>query len=116
MFLLYLRQEKKKNKNMGRRSKFDASFKAKVAIEALKESKTLQELAVEFNIAPSLISRWKEEFIRNSAAAFAPVEENSREVKKLKAENDRMLKIIGRQKVEVDFFAKACEEAGLKVR
>jgi len=37
-------------------------------------------------------------------------------MKKLKSENDRMLKIIGKQKIEVDFFAKACEDAGLKVR
>jgi len=90
---------------MGRRSKFDASFKAKVAIEALKESKTLQDLAREYNIAPSLISSWKEELIRNSSSAFTPVENDKKEMSKLKAENDRMLKVIGQQKLEIDFFS-----------
>lgn len=47
---------------MGRRSKFEASFKAKVALEAVKEQKTLNELAKEFKVSPSKIAAWKAEF------------------------------------------------------
>ena len=36
---------------MGRRSKFEPSFKAKVALEALKNKKTLIVLAKEFNLS-----------------------------------------------------------------
>ena len=52
------------------RKKYDAKFKAKVAIEALKERETLNELATKYELSPVMISRWKKEFIENSAAAF----------------------------------------------
>ena len=52
------------------RKKYDAKFKVKVAIEALKERETFNELAAKYVVSPLLISRWKKEFIENSAAAL----------------------------------------------
>ena len=52
------------------RKKYDAKFKAKVAIEAIKERETLSELAAKYEVSPVMISRWKKEFIENLAAAF----------------------------------------------
>ena len=54
----------------GTRKKYDAKFKAKVALEAIKERETLNELAVKYEVSPVMISCWKKEFIENSAAAF----------------------------------------------
>ena len=45
------------------RRKFTVAFKAKVAIEALKERQTLAELAEKFELHPNQISQWKQEFI-----------------------------------------------------
>lgn len=102
---------------MGRKSQFSPEFKAKVALAALKEDKTLQELAKEFNIAPSKITEWKQEAISNMQLAFAPAPpKHDREVAQLKKEQERMLKKIGQLELEVDFFAGACEEAGLASR
>lgn len=47
------------------RKKYDASFKAKVAIEAIREHETLSELAAKYEVSPVMISRWKKEFIDN---------------------------------------------------
>jgi len=47
---------------MPRKSKFDSSFKAKVAIEAIKESKTLPELALEYRVRPNKIVQWKRDY------------------------------------------------------
>ena len=49
------------------RKKYDAKFKAKVAIEAIKERETLSELAAKYEVSPVMIIRWKEDF------AFEPV-------------------------------------------
>ncbi|MDK7375829.1 MULTISPECIES: transposase [Weeksella] len=45
------------------RRKFTDAFKAKVAIEVLRERETLSELAQRFEIHPSQISIWKRAFL-----------------------------------------------------
>lgn len=52
------------------RRKFDASFKARVAIGALKERETLSQLALKYELHPSPISQWKQEFLDNSSIVF----------------------------------------------
>ncbi|MBK7100046.1 MAG: transposase [Sphingobacteriales bacterium] len=44
------------------RRKFDSAFKAKVALEALRERETLSGLAVKYDLHPNQISQWKQEF------------------------------------------------------
>jgi len=53
------------------RRKFSASFKAKVAIEAVKEQQTIQELAVKYELHPTQINTWKREFLDNAESVFA---------------------------------------------
>ena len=52
------------------RRKFDEEFKAKVVIEALKEEKTLQELATEFEVHPNQISAWKKQVVEGMTTLF----------------------------------------------
>ena len=54
-----------------KRRKFRAAFKAKVAIEALKERSTLAELAVKFDLHQNQISKWKQAFLNGAEAVFA---------------------------------------------
>ena len=53
------------------RRKFSASFKAKVALEAIKEVSTLQDLAVKYELHPTQITLWKKEFIENASSVFS---------------------------------------------
>lgn len=53
-----------------KRRNFSSSFKAKVAIEALKEQETLSELAVKFDVHPNQISKWKQEFLSKASSLF----------------------------------------------
>ena len=85
-------------------------------MEAMKEKETLSELSKRFNLSPSKITQWKEEFIKNAFQAFELPVDNKRELKKVKAENERLLRKVGQMTIDCDFFAKACEDAGLKVR
>jgi len=52
------------------RRKFTAAFKAKVAVEALKNQKTLAELSIQFEVSSVLISKWKSEFLENISSVF----------------------------------------------
>ncbi len=45
------------------RRKFSAEFKAKVALETIKNEKTLAELGHQFEVNPVTISKWKNEFL-----------------------------------------------------
>jgi putative transposase len=86
---------------------FSTSFKAQVAIEALKERESLAELSKRFEVHPTIISKWKQEFLQNSSAAF--------EKDQAKAEGPDLEKLyarIGRLELEKEFLKKKLRQAG----
>jgi len=90
------------------RRRFSGEFKAKVAIEALREGKTLAELASEFGIHPNQITAWKSDFLRNAGKVFGGGEEFSEaEVDEIKTP---LYEQIGRLKVELDWLKKKYAE------
>ena len=62
---------------------FTAAFKAKVAIEALKEQPTLAELAQKFELHLNQISQWKQEFIASSEQVFESGKGKKKELRPL---------------------------------
>jgi transposase-like protein len=52
------------------RRKFSGAFKAKVAIEALKERETLAEISKRYEVHPNMISKWKQEFLERAGEIF----------------------------------------------
>jgi transposase len=90
---------------MATRRKFTSAFKTKVVLAALKEQSTMAELAQKYQVHPNQISQWKREFLDKSETVF----EKESKSKKTDAEEreEQLLKIIGQQKVELDFLKKA---------
>ena len=54
----------------GKRRRHDPEFKARVALEAIKGVKTIQEIAKEFDVHPVQVSEWKKTMAKNAASAF----------------------------------------------
>ncbi|MBU8923333.1 MAG: transposase [Bacteroidales bacterium] len=88
---------------MGRR-KFTKEFKAKVALEALKGHKTINELAQEFEVHPNQITVWKKKLLEVAPDVF--VRKKDQEVEKAKEKRDRLYKKVWQLQIEVDWLIK----------
>jgi|SRR6266568_7899079 len=84
------------------RTRHSAEFKAKVALAAMSESKTLAEIASEYQVHPTQITRWKQELIENASDLFG--KGKKKEVNH-EAEVDELHRQIGKLKVENDFLS-----------
>lgn len=89
---------------MKTRRRFSADFKAKVALEACKEQKTISELSTLYKVHPNQITKWKAEFKVNMSQAFANGKDNT--VKEQEEKLNGLYEQIGRLKVENDFLKK----------
>lgn len=95
-----------------KRRKFTAAFKAQVAIEALKERKSLAELSKQFEVHPNMITTWKREFVEHSSVVF----ETEPPKTDFDDERERLFAKIGRLEVERDWLKKISVKAGLSVK
>ena len=87
------------------------TFKAKVALAAIKGDRTLAELAEQFDVHPNQITTWKAQLEGGAADVFGPVGINGTaqlvvDVKSLHAK-------IGELTLENDFLEGALTKAGL---
>lgn len=93
---------------MGRkRQTFSKEFKAKVALEALREESTIQEIAVKHGVHPNQISQWKAQAIAGMADLFERPNKKSEEVRQQEEKENEYLKTTGGQKVELDYLKKS---------
>lgn len=90
------------------RRKFTSAFKAKVAIEVLRERETIQQIAARYEVHPTQISAWKRQFLAGAQEAFG--DHDGDENKRLKAEMDQLYKKIGKLEIEKDFLKKSLGE------
>jgi transposase len=91
------------------RRKFSAEFKAKIAIEAIKERSTIEELARKYELHPNQISLWKKEFLAKAALVFTSEDAHSEDKKYQEGLLEKLYSQIGQQKVEIDWLKKKLE-------
>ena len=89
---------------MTTRRRFTAAFKAKVALEALRGDRTIQEIAARHKVHPNQVSTWKRQAMDGLGAVFSNGAERAgrdheSEVRDLHAK-------IGQLTVERDFLSR----------
>jgi transposase len=87
-----------------KRKIFTGAQKAKVALEAVKGMKTINEIAQEHGVHPNQVSQWKKELLENAGSLF----EGKRGQKPAHAESnpDRLYAKIGQLNMELDWLKK----------
>jgi len=90
------------------RTRYQASFKAKVALAAVSEQQTVPELARRFGVHPNQIYKWKKDLIENAARVF---ESATGLVGESSEREGELLQKIGELTVERDFLSRGLERA-----
>jgi transposase-like protein len=87
-----------------KRKRHKAEFKAQVAIEAMKELKTMSELAGDFDLHPNQIGEWKKVLKQRAGELFkTTASAGERDKDKLIAD---LYKKIGKTQMELEWLKK----------
>ena len=92
------------------RRQHSSEFKAKVAIEAVKEGKTINEIASEHEVHPSQVKEWKRMLLEGVPRLFEGSQPRKKEEENLEA---RLYQQIGQLQVELDWLKK---KSGISLR
>ena len=86
------------------RRQFSADWKAKIALEAIKGQRTIQEIASHYEVHPTQVTQWKKELLARAAEIFSGAKKGEAQAEEvLKAE---LYQQIGKLLVEVDWLKK----------
>jgi transposase len=88
----------------GKRKQHSAAFKAQVALAALKGDRTVNELAGQFGVHPTLIHGWKKQLLAGADQVFG----NGGRAGSADAEAEKaeLFEQIGRLKMELEWLKK----------
>jgi putative transposase len=90
----------------GKRKIHEASFKAKVALAAVKGDKTVSELASQFVIHPTMIHGWKKQLLDGVESLFAGGVKVDKDKVQSEAQTAELFEQIGRLKMELEWLKK----------
>jgi transposase len=94
-----------------KRKTYSAGFKAKIALESLKEEKTTAEIASMYGVHPTQVTLWRRALSDHAKDLF---EDKRKEAPKAEDLTPRLYQKIGKLEVELDFLKGACDKLGLK--
>jgi len=86
-----------------KRKQYSPEFKAKVALEAIKNEETIAQLAARYEVHPTVIHTWKRNLLDGASDLFA---KGHKKNDKTDAKVDELYRHIGKLKVERDFLSR----------
>jgi putative transposase len=94
----------------GQRKRHSAAFKARVALEAARQTRTIAELAKAFQVHPVQISQWKKQLLDGAESLFR--DGRRREQEDSQALQAELFERIGRLNMEVEWLKKSVARCG----
>ncbi len=91
----------------GKRKRYSAEFKARVALEALRGELTAAQLAAKHGIHQTMVGEWKKQAVEGLSGVFSSKEAVQDVARVSEAEVEKLHAKIGQLLVERDFLAKA---------
>jgi transposase len=86
------------------RKQYSADLKAKIAVEAVKGQRTMQEIALHYSVHPSQVTQWKKQLLEGVGEIFSNGRGQAAEAdEQLKAE---LYQQVGKLQVELDWLKK----------
>jgi len=95
-----------------KRRRHDPEFKARVALEALKGIKTIQQIAKDYEVHPVQVSEWKKALAEGAPGVFGPGAGKAGTAD-FEGERTQLHAKIGQQAVELDWLTKKSKQLGL---
>ena len=95
----------------GKRRRFTAEFKARVVRAALREDKTLAELAGQFGVHPSQITEWKRQVLEAMPEVFG--RRKAADAKASEQHEARLYEQVGKLQVELEWMKKKARQLGI---
>tara|TARA_B100000609_G_scaffold147904_1_gene119558 strand:+ start:66 stop:350 length:285 start_codon:yes stop_codon:yes gene_type:complete len=90
-----------------KRKRYSEDFKARIALEALKERQTISEIAYEHELHPNQVTQWKKQLLDNAHLSFSDGRKKSKQVDNKEA---LLYQQIGQLQVELDWLKKKSKE------
>jgi len=90
-----------------KRRQFSGQFKFKVALEAAKGQRTINEIASAYDVHPNQVSSWKKQLLEEGASVFS--RKQAREQQQQAEQEAALYEQIGRLKMELEWLKKKAE-------
>jgi transposase len=96
---------------MGKRRQHSAEFKSRVALEALRGLKTVNEIAREHQVHPVQVSAWKKELLDRVPEVFGRKPEADAAAQT--RQRERLERKVGELTMDIEFLKKKCGQLGI---
>ena len=87
-----------------KRRQFTSQFKFKVALDAIKELKTISEIASQYNVHPTQVRKWRKQLMTEGPAVFG--NNTAKQLQEQEARETELFEQIGRLKMELEWMKK----------